>query len=207
MSIDPEESGSWDPLDGELKTKLDQRRYVSLSRDRKGLPEEEESPIPDDVDEEDMSLFDIHMPGVLTVEQVEGLDLDHWLLLVRGTLVHMIVSGPLASTALFANYIMNLGPGPCWLGTNAHPKSSIGERDCFRTCGSSGGELGSRECCSTIRLIQIIHPEKVYACMKILYYRCICTQRQSHQQTNNLYQKKKKKKKCTKLLHQFQRRT
>ena len=95
MSIDPEESGSWDPLDGELKTKLDQRRYVSLSRDRKGLPEEEESPIPDDVDEEDMSLFDIHMPGVLTVEQVEGLDLDHWLLLVRGTLVHMIVSGPL----------------------------------------------------------------------------------------------------------------
>ena len=140
-----------------------------------------------------MSLFDIHMPGVLTVEQVEGLDLDHWLLLVRGTLVHMIVSGPLASTALFANYIMNLGPGPCWLGTNAHPKSSIGERDCFRTCGSSGGELGSRECCSTIRLIQIIHPEKVYACMKILYYRCICTQRQSHQQTNNLYQKKKKK--------------
>ena len=88
--IDPEKPGSWDPLDGELKEKLDKRRYVSLSRDRKGLPER--SPLPDDMDDEEMSLFDIHMPGVLTLEQIETLvDLDHWLLLVHGTFVHMNV--------------------------------------------------------------------------------------------------------------------
>lgn len=42
-----------------------------------------------------MSLFDIHMPGILTLEQVRALDLDHWLLLVHGSFVHMIVSVPL----------------------------------------------------------------------------------------------------------------
>lgn len=39
-----------------------------------------------------MSLFDIHMPGVLTVEEVLALDLDHWLLLVHGSFLEMIVS-------------------------------------------------------------------------------------------------------------------
>lgn len=95
-----------------MKNKLDKRRYVSLSRDRQlastsptnaesqeGEEEELESTnaIQPLENEEDMSLFDIHMPGVLTVEQVKALDLDHWLLLVRGTLVHMIVSIELSS--------------------------------------------------------------------------------------------------------------
>lgn len=34
------------------------------------------------------------MPGVLTAEEVEALDLDHWLLLVRGSFVHMVVRCP-----------------------------------------------------------------------------------------------------------------
>lgn len=39
-----------------------------------------------------MSLFDLHMPGVLTVEQLKStVDLDHWNLLIRGMLVEMIV--------------------------------------------------------------------------------------------------------------------
>jgi hypothetical protein len=34
------------------------------------------------------------MPGVMTVEEVESqIDLDYWLLVVEGTLIHMIVSG------------------------------------------------------------------------------------------------------------------
>lgn len=47
-----------------------------------------------DVNEEELSLFDIHMPGVLTLEEVKALDLDSWLLLVHGTFVHMIVFFP-----------------------------------------------------------------------------------------------------------------
>lgn len=91
---DPE-SHEWDPLDGELTQKLDQRRYVSLSRDRRlaaeGIPESTD-PVSDNLNDEEVSLFDLHMPGVLTVEEVEALDLDHWLLLVHGSFVHMNVS-------------------------------------------------------------------------------------------------------------------
>ncbi|RJE17590.1 hypothetical protein PHISCL_10073 [Aspergillus sclerotialis] len=90
--LDPE-SHDWDPLDGELVQKLDQRRYVSLSRDRRlaaeGVPESTD-PVSDNFNDEEVSLFDLHMPGVLTVEEVEALDLDHWLLLVHGSFVHMM---------------------------------------------------------------------------------------------------------------------
>lgn len=79
---------------GELSEKLDKRPYVSLSRDR--ASEEENPPgnpkLDDDVNEEELSLFDIHMPGVLTLDEVRALDLGHWLLLYHGTFVHMNVS-------------------------------------------------------------------------------------------------------------------
>ncbi|CAG8034123.1 unnamed protein product [Penicillium salamii] len=81
------ESGEWDPLEGELTEKLNTRSYVSLSRDRLGSP----TPISsaDSSADPDVSLFDINMPGALTVAQVEALDLDHWLLFFRKNLVHM----------------------------------------------------------------------------------------------------------------------
>ncbi|KAJ5318864.1 Arginyl-tRNA--protein transferase 1 [Penicillium brevicompactum] len=84
--LDPE-SGEWDPLDGELTEKLNTRSYVSLSRDRTkdALP----VPPPDFNADTEVSLFDIGMPGALTVAQVEALDLDHWLLFFRKNLVHM----------------------------------------------------------------------------------------------------------------------
>lgn len=87
--LDPE-SNTWDPLDGELSQKLDQRPYVSLSRDRSSTATED-STINPDVNEEEFSLFNIHMPGVLTLDEVKALDLDHWNLLVHGSFVHMIV--------------------------------------------------------------------------------------------------------------------
>ncbi|KAH8427525.1 arginyltransferase [Aspergillus melleus] len=92
--LDPE-SQTWDPLDGELSQKLDKRPYVSLSHDRQ-LSEAAAQDTPQatdadaEINDEDVSLFDLHMPGVLTLEQVKALDLDHWLLLVHGTFVHMI---------------------------------------------------------------------------------------------------------------------
>ncbi|KAJ9374814.1 hypothetical protein DTO282E5_369 [Paecilomyces variotii] len=101
--LDPE-SYTWDPLDGELSKKLDERPYVSLSRDRK-LASQKESDKDESAtaaadqssqgkeseeNDEEMSLFDIHMPGVLTVEEVLALDLDHWLLLVHGSFLEMI---------------------------------------------------------------------------------------------------------------------
>lgn len=84
------------------------------------------------------------MPGVLTVEEVEALDLDHWLLLVHGSFVHMIVSD--LSSAQFirwlyiyiiclyicifmwdANALMRIGSR--WVGEYADDESSIGEGD------------------------------------------------------------------------------
>lgn len=55
-----------------------------------------EDPIEDDdlymPDEEQMSLFDVHMPGVLTLEELKSqIDLDHWRLLARGELVELCV--------------------------------------------------------------------------------------------------------------------
>lgn len=96
---------TWDPLEGELNEKLDQRPYVSLSHDRKlqsaegnkqldaTITEGEEERADEEINDEEMSLFDIHMPGVMTAEEVlSQIDLDHWLLLVHGSFVHMNVS-------------------------------------------------------------------------------------------------------------------
>ncbi|KAG2413432.1 hypothetical protein HFD88_002621 [Aspergillus terreus] len=91
--LDPE-SYTWDPLDGELSSKLDQRSYVSLSRDRRiadGTESPDDTPEADaEINDEELSLFDVHMPGVMTLEEVKALDLDHWLLVVHGSFVHMI---------------------------------------------------------------------------------------------------------------------
>ncbi|KAH8699297.1 arginine-tRNA-protein transferase 1 [Talaromyces proteolyticus] len=87
--LDPE-SMTWDPLDGELCQKLDKRSYVSLSHDRTH-PDEKKDDLPELDNEEELSLFDIDMPGVMTATEVlSKIDLDHWLLLVHGTFVHMI---------------------------------------------------------------------------------------------------------------------
>jgi len=130
-SLDPE-SLEWNLFDDEYRHKLDQRKYVSLSRDRRTgvasaesadlspssgtTPAEETSPANDTTrersrifaddqdlefdsepsDDEDAeipegSLFDYHIPGVLTKEEVMKLDLDHWKLLVRNALVELEV--------------------------------------------------------------------------------------------------------------------
>jgi arginyl-tRNA---protein transferase len=121
LPIDPE-SFTWDPLDGEFLRKLDDHLYVSLSRDRKlasqgnAAESGEEKPKMEpegarthsnmtEVNEEEMSLFDLHIPGAMTIEEIESqIDLDHWLLLVEGTLIHMIVSRLLLNL---------LGAAPC----------------------------------------------------------------------------------------------
>jgi hypothetical protein len=90
-ALDPE-SYAWDPLDGELSKKLDTQPYVSMSRER---APQDAKPFPDiapDVDETELSLFDINMPGVLTLEEVKALDLNHWHLLYHGSFVQMEVS-------------------------------------------------------------------------------------------------------------------
>ena len=73
-----------------MTEKLNSRSYVSLSRDRKSSPKPVVPEI--DGDLEEVSLFGIGMPGVLTIPQVEALDLDHWLLCFDNGFVHMKVS-------------------------------------------------------------------------------------------------------------------
>lgn len=46
----------------------------------------------DDAEIPEGSMFEYHIPGVLTKEEVERLDLDHWRLLVRNALVELEVS-------------------------------------------------------------------------------------------------------------------
>ncbi|KAL2794684.1 arginine-tRNA-protein transferase [Aspergillus keveii] len=99
--LDPE-SPTWNPLDGELTLKLNDRPYVSLSRDRQAAtsgienPSEpgtksnnDEEPADAEINDEEVSLFTLHMPGVLTVDEVQKLDLGSWPLLVHGSFVHM----------------------------------------------------------------------------------------------------------------------
>ncbi|KAJ5647002.1 arginine-tRNA-protein transferase [Penicillium lividum] len=88
--LDPE-SYTWDPLDGELTEKLDKRPYVSLSRDRSSAGTEDSKPasIDSDVNEEDLSLFSLNMPGVLTLDETKALKLENWYLLYHGTFVQM----------------------------------------------------------------------------------------------------------------------
>lgn len=168
---DPE-SHEWDPLDGELAHKLDQRRYVSLSRDRKlaaeGTPTAAEEPAIDaEVNDEEVSLFDLHMPGVLTVEEVEALDLDHWLLLVHGSFVHMIVSDHCLARLLLVGYIyIYISQYKClcailtgwawtgsrWVGEYADDESSIGEGDYGGVGGRVGAEGCQGECGGIVRL-------------------------------------------------------
>lgn len=113
--LDPESYG-WDPLDGELKSLLDKKKYVSLSRERRrkdsvasagrnGHDAEPMSgddpsdyPLPTaaeagDAVREGMSLFDLKVPGVMTEDEVEGtLDLGSTPIRVMGQLAEAQVS-------------------------------------------------------------------------------------------------------------------
>ncbi|KAL1880960.1 Arginyl-tRNA--protein transferase 1 [Paecilomyces lecythidis] len=127
--LDPE-SYTWDPLDGELSKKLDERPYVSLSRDRKLASQKKSSQDAStaaeasqgketEENDEEMSLFDLHMPGVLTVEEVQALDLDHWFLLVHGSFLEMTdlvnwetsdIKNPQSIKGIIAELAAVLGP-------------------------------------------------------------------------------------------------
>ncbi|KAM5469591.1 Arginyl-tRNA--protein transferase 1 [Microsporum ferrugineum] len=121
---DPE-SYEWEPLDEVFAPKLDKRRYVSPSRDREAASTAADAPDVPDVyedipEEESMSLFDLRMPGVLTVEELRSqVDLDHWHLLIRGMLVEMTdlvgwetssIKNPQAIKGIVAELAAALGP-------------------------------------------------------------------------------------------------
>lgn len=102
--LDPE-SYDWNILDDEVKQKLDAQKYVSLSRDRRMLRDKEspattsgntaiefesdfsdwacQFPVPAEAGASEMSLFELRMPGVMTLQEVENqLDLSQTLALI-----------------------------------------------------------------------------------------------------------------------------
>lgn len=111
--LDPE-THEWNPLEGELRSLLDKKRYVSLARERRrkeskqNLPTVEGGLSSKDVDSEHddysdfplptaaeggdavangLSLFDLKIPGVMTPEEIEkDYPLDQQLLSARGKL-------------------------------------------------------------------------------------------------------------------------
>lgn len=107
--LDPE-SLEWDPLDGDLRRLLDSKAYVSLSHERgssgdKAVSDGESGeyqhkgmkfdslpfPLPADAEaavEHGTSLFELKIPGVLTVEEVvEKVDISRISMEIRGGLV------------------------------------------------------------------------------------------------------------------------
>lgn len=88
-------------LDENLSRKLDSRRYVSPSHDRASGEDNEGGATGEtqtgpsassEVADEDRSLFDVNMPGILTRQELQSqVDLDCWKLLIRGMIVHMAV--------------------------------------------------------------------------------------------------------------------
>ena len=108
--LDPE-SYEWNPLDGELKSLLDKKAYVSLSRERArtesvaSTQKEDDDAIQNNTDDglaefphptagaagdavqNGTSLFDLKIPGVMTQEEIEStLDLGSTPIRVRGRL-------------------------------------------------------------------------------------------------------------------------
>ena len=109
--LDPE-TYDWNPLDGELRQLLDTKSYVSLSRERRlkeakaandkderggsktGIALEHDNlpdyPLPTCAEGsgavvDGMSLFDLKVPGLMTVEEMEQqVELDHQAIKVRG---------------------------------------------------------------------------------------------------------------------------
>jgi hypothetical protein len=147
---DPE-TLEWNRLDDGYRRKLDRRKYVSPSYDRKHperdteLSNATESIHPDEkntqtkdttkgragmhADDEDLeldedsseaddaeipegSLFDYNIPGVLSKNEVSKLDLSHWKLLVRTSLIELEVS----ILSLVASSCAYTGTGPSRLG-------------------------------------------------------------------------------------------
>ncbi|EXJ54158.1 hypothetical protein A1O7_09495 [Cladophialophora yegresii CBS 114405] len=101
--LDPE-SYEWNLFDDDYRQKLDKRKYVSPAHDSKDGSEvaprqkfDDEQDLEFDEaasDEEDAeipegSLFDYAIPGVLTKNEVERLDLNHWRLVVRNALIEL----------------------------------------------------------------------------------------------------------------------
>jgi len=119
--LDPE-SYEWNPLEGELRSLLDKKSYVSMSRERRrreenaAIDKEERrtADASDQVDQHDfsdyplptaseagaavkngMSLFDLEVPGLMTPQEIEGqLDLDTVSIRVGGRQAEAQVSFP-----------------------------------------------------------------------------------------------------------------
>lgn len=111
--LDPASLGWW-PLDEEIKRKLDERKYVSVSEDRKAEQEGKEPPQPEPTpyDEDDPTpVWDRGMPGVLSKAEVEAYDLGAIALNVGGQDVECQDLVVWASSNLDRNDSIR-----CWIG-------------------------------------------------------------------------------------------
>lgn len=82
-------SASVDPASNETSGTTEERARTFA--DDQDLEFDDAPSDDDDAEIPEGSLFDYQVPGVLTKDEVEGLDLDHWHLLVRNALVDLEV--------------------------------------------------------------------------------------------------------------------
>ncbi|KAK2746832.1 Arginyl-tRNA--protein transferase 1 [Myotisia sp. PD_48] len=101
----------------DLTTKPDQNVHSASPADN-GLSSKQDKKEP--LEEDEMSLFDLHVAGIMTAEEIKSqLDLDHWKLFIRGKLVDMIdlvgwedsdMKDPQAIKGIIAELAAALGP-------------------------------------------------------------------------------------------------
>lgn len=149
--LDPE-SLEWSPLDGELRSCLDRKHFVSRTREHRRMnagvgivvgqsngPEHEDArdsfsdyPFPtakeaSDVVKQHLSLFDLKVPGVMSAEQIEqDYPLDQQPVIVRNKVFEAEVC------RISSAYTTSLSVvGSCSLGRRRHPQTIVAERcDC-----------------------------------------------------------------------------
>lgn len=98
--VEPEDTpaASSEALPAEESKNDTTKSRAAIHADDQDLELDEDDSDNDDAEIPPGSLFDYHVPGVLTKEAVAKVDLDHWKLVVRNTLVDFEVSPYLPAT-------------------------------------------------------------------------------------------------------------
>ena len=159
--LDPE-TYEWNALDGELRQLLDQKKYVSLSREHKSSSPGTENgdqdseypfPLPKEAADTGMSLLSLGMPGVPNAAELKKqVDLDDMQLLIGSDRGRKRIANASVSTACWRMWLklpfLTMVPGPSGLGRGRCPQQLVSQgfvcriRGMCWARGSKGGHCG-----------------------------------------------------------------
>lgn len=185
VASDPE-TFEWNHFDDAYRNRLDQRQYISPSRDRRQGQSEgkrdaigsvatqanagsthkttkETGKLFDDdehlefdetvSDEEDAeipegSLFDYEIPGVMTKDEVNLLNLENWRLVVRNALIELEVQISLFECV--CKHVADRLVGPSGLGGLENRRPWLNQRHCCRAYCSFRPRVTPKQCLGSV---------------------------------------------------------